>query len=255
VAVTFDTTDLVATLFIDSDTAACDTVRNTGSGLVPPPHSKIWYQWDGFEIGSVGGSSRLDGSIDEAVFYASKLGPDDIQKLVAQRYTLTTSVTGNGNVAPADGLFYLNDTLMLTAVADEGWKFEKWDSTSTVWGTDNPVTITAQGNVEAKAVFVESTGVQKMNAFEGVSIYPNPFHNGITISYDLEKPTRVTVTVYNTIGKLVNVIVNAKQTAGEKTLTWNGTDASGDNVNAGMYFIRLQTDDGNKVAVFKVIRK
>ncbi len=249
VAVTFDTTDLVATLYIDGDTAACDTIRNTGSGKAPPPHSQIWYKWDGFKIGnSADGGQYLDGSIDEAAFYATKLGPDDIAELVAQRYKLTTSVTGNGSVSPADGMFYMNDTLMLTAVADEGWVFDKWDSTSTVWGTANPITVTVAGDVEAKAVFKEGTGIEDVENFFHVSVYPNPFHNGVTIAYDLEKPANVNISVYNTVGKLVTVLVKERQAAGGQTVTWNAAEAG-----TGLYFIRLQID--GKETVRKVIRK
>ncbi len=249
VAVTFDTTDLVATLYIDGDTAACDTIRNSGSGIAPPRHSQIWYKWDGFKIGnSADGGQYLDGSIDEAAFYATKLGPDDIARLVAQRYKLTTSVTGNGVVTPADGIFYMNDTLMLTAVPDDGWEFEKWDSTSTVWGTDNPVTITVAGDVEAKAVFKESTGIADIQNLNNVSVYPNPFHSGLTITYNLKKESNVNISVYNTVGELVKVLVNERQVAGEQIVNWSATS-----INNGLYFIRLQVD--GKVTVQKVIRK
>jgi len=253
VAVTFDTTDLVATLYLDGDTVACDTVRNSGSGLTPPAHSVIWYKWDGFYVGSGMGSNYVDGSIDEAVFFNARLAGEEIRKMIVNRFSLTTGITGNGNVSPADGLFYPNDTLMLTAVADEGWEFDKWDETGTVTGTDNPVTVVVNADIVANAVFKESTGIPLMGDNAGISLYPNPFDNEITISYNLENSTRVRVSVFNSVGQLVSVILDARQSAGNKTVYWNGNGTKGDVLRSGIYFIRLQFDD--KSVVRKVIKR
>ncbi len=253
VAVTFDTTDLVATLYLDGDTVACDTVRNSGSGLTPPAHSVIWYKWDGFYVGSGMGSNYVDGSIDEAVFFNARLAGEEIRKMIVNRFSLTTGITGNGNVSPADGLFYPNDTLMLTAVADEGWEFDKWDETGTVTGTDNPVTVVVNADIVANAVFKESTGIPLMGDNAGISLYPNPFDNEITISYNLENSTRVRVSVFNSVGQLVSVILDARQSAGNKTVYWNGNRTKGDVLRSGIYFIRLQFDD--KSVVRKVIKR
>ena len=252
VAGTVDTTDMVITLYIDGDTVACDTAVDW-SGNMPPAHSFIPYSGSGFSVGAFPDDKIVEGSLDDVFVYATRLSGEDIKKLVAQRYALATSVEGNGSVVPADGMFYRSDTLMLTAMPDDGWNFVKWDSTSTVYGTDNPLTVTVQGDVEAKAVFEEGTGVRQVSAFEGVTIYPNPFHNGITIAYDLEKPAQVTIEVFNTIGKQIAVVVNTKQAAGRKTIVWNGSNASGSAVSEGMYFIRLQVDD--QVSVLKVIKR
>ena len=249
VAVTFDTTDLVATLYVDGDTVASDTVRNSGSGLAPlAHHSQIWLQWDGFKLtNSMNNGLYFDGSIDDARFYSIKLGSEDIAALVAERYSLTTSVTGNGTVSPAEGMFYRNDTLMLTAVADDGWIFDKWDSTSTVWGTDNPITVTVAGNVMANAVFKESTGIKDVS-LSGVNIYPSPFDATVTISYDLEQAADVNISVYNTVGQCVAVLVKEREMAGKQTVTWNGTG-----VEKGLYFIRIRLND--QVNVRKVVKR
>ncbi len=73
--------------------------------------------------------------------------------------------------------------------------------------------------------------------------YPNPFNPETTISYSLEKPGVVELSVYNIRGQKVKTLVNSRCEAGQNNVTWNGTDESGKNVSGGVYLYRLQTED------------
>ncbi len=68
--------------------------------------------------------------------------------------------------------------------------------------------------------------------------YPNPFNATTTISYDLPKPSTVTLDIYDLLGRKVGTLVNAKQEAGFHQAVWNAEDGS-----SGMYFYKLQAGD------------
>ena len=69
--------------------------------------------------------------------------------------------------------------------------------------------------------------------------YPNPLVSGTAISYALPKDVKVTVEVFNLLGEKVQTLVNRRETAGQKVVHWNGTNASGDMVAPGIYFYRI----------------
>jgi hypothetical protein len=73
---------------------------------------------------------------------------------------------------------------------------------------------------------------------------PNPFRNSTQIRYDLPSPAPVTLRVYNVAGRLVRELAHsASQPAGRYELIWDGRDAGGERVGAGIYFIRLKAGE------------
>ncbi len=72
--------------------------------------------------------------------------------------------------------------------------------------------------------------------------YPNPFNPVTEISYQLQTPGLVKLTVYNMLGQRVKELVNTQQPAGVHSVQWNGTDASGQRMSSGLYYYHLETD-------------
>ena len=72
--------------------------------------------------------------------------------------------------------------------------------------------------------------------------YPNPFNPSTIIPYRLPVSTRVRLEVFNVLGQRMATLVDAEQPAGFHTATWDGTDASGQGVAAGVYLYRLVGD-------------
>ena len=70
--------------------------------------------------------------------------------------------------------------------------------------------------------------------------FPNPFNPTTTISYDLPKDTKVNLKIYNLYGQEVRTLVNEAQSAGHKSVVWNGRDNSGTIVSSGLYIYRLE---------------
>ena len=70
--------------------------------------------------------------------------------------------------------------------------------------------------------------------------YPNPFNPTTTIRYDLPKSSKVTLTIYNNLGQEVITLIQEQQTAGEKSVVWDGKDNLGKQVSSGVYFYQLK---------------
>lgn len=75
--------------------------------------------------------------------------------------------------------------------------------------------------------------------------YPNPFNPSTTISFSLAKRDKVSLSVYNLKGQLVNTLLASNLDAGTHSLVFDGKDASGRSLASGMYFYRLQTSEGS----------
>ena len=89
------------------------------------------------------------------------------------------------------------------------------------------------------------------NQFELAQNYPNPFNPGTTIRYALPYQAEVRLEIYNALGQLVKVLVNKSQTAGIKTVNWNGTNQFGEPVSSGVYLYRLKA--GNHIQTRKMM--
>ena len=72
--------------------------------------------------------------------------------------------------------------------------------------------------------------------------YPNPFNPVTTINYDIPKETDVIIKVHDIMGREVSVLVKEKQMPGYHAVNWNGKNANGSPVSAGMYFYTIKTD-------------
>jgi len=73
--------------------------------------------------------------------------------------------------------------------------------------------------------------------------YPNPFNPTTTIKYDLPKSTKVVLKIYNILGEEVTTLSNENQSAGYKSVLWDGRDRTGRQVSSGIYIYRLEAGD------------
>ena len=65
--------------------------------------------------------------------------------------------------------------------------------------------------------------------------YPNPFNAQTTISYQLFKPSRVNINIFNIHGALVRSLINDYQTIGYYRIPWDGNNSNGIPVPSGTY--------------------
>jgi hypothetical protein len=77
--------------------------------------------------------------------------------------------------------------------------------------------------------------------------YPNPFNPTTTLRYDLPEDAKVTLVIYDIMGREVIMLVNQSQTPGFKSVVWNGKNSLGIDVSAGMYLYRISAENFHSV--------
>jgi len=73
---------------------------------------------------------------------------------------------------------------------------------------------------------------------------PNPFLGTTTLSLVVPEDSVARVTVHDVAGRRVAVLLDGRLPAGRHALAWDGTDAGGRPVSAGVYFVRAETPSG-----------
>jgi hypothetical protein len=69
---------------------------------------------------------------------------------------------------------------------------------------------------------------------------PNPFHPMTTIRFDMARADRVSLRIYDVLGRLVRTLVRGDlMEAGRHESVWDGRGESGAVVSGGLYFYRL----------------
>lgn len=76
---------------------------------------------------------------------------------------------------------------------------------------------------------------------------PNPFINGTIISFTLKSHEfkNATVSIFNLKGQLVNEFNTQTNPFGQGEIHWNGKDLQGKELNSGIYFYKVTTDDAS----------
>lgn len=69
--------------------------------------------------------------------------------------------------------------------------------------------------------------------------YPNPFASSTTLTFDLPAPARVTLTVFDVLGREAAVVLDEQRAAGTHNVTWTPTG-----LPSGIYIARLETGGG-----------
>ncbi len=155
-----------------------------------------------------------------------------------------------------EGMYY-----EATVTADASGQFS-WSGT--VLGTFITATATdAAGNTSAFSSSLPTSVASALpvapQEFALHANYPNPFNPMTTLVYDLPRPARVVITIFDLQGRAVRRLGDRFQEAGRHKLIWDGLDDGGQTVAAGVYFYRLEakTEDGiifsevNKMVLMK----
>ena len=98
------------------------------------------------------------------------------------------------------------------------------------------------GPSPATAILVETATTP--TAFALGANYPNPFNPATIIPFAVPAEAGdVDLTIYNVLGQPVRYVWNGPLVAGEYRLVWDGRDAQGQPVAAGVYLYQLQVGD------------
>ncbi|NOX36420.1 MAG: T9SS type A sorting domain-containing protein [Calditrichaeota bacterium] len=141
------------------------------------------------------------------------------------------------------------------------------DGARSVYATDvdgdGDVDVLSASSKDHKIAWYENVGIVGIaeneqtgapDAFNLLPNYPNPFNPGTTIRYHLPRASRVKLQVYNPLGQVVRTLVEGQQPAGRYTVQWDGRDASGRQLPAGVYFYRLKAGQFEQVRKMVLVR-
>ena len=68
--------------------------------------------------------------------------------------------------------------------------------------------------------------------------YPNPFNAKTNITFALPRDSRVTIEIFDLLGRSVDILLNREMPAGLHSVIWDSADQS-----SGMYFYKIQAGD------------
>ena len=86
-------------------------------------------------------------------------------------------------------------------------------------------------------------------AYELGQNYPNPFNPQTTIPFALPASQRVSLVVYDMLGRQLEVLVDGVMSAGNHQAVWNAQ-----NMPSGMYVYRLATPNGVQTKLMQLIK-
>ena len=84
--------------------------------------------------------------------------------------------------------------------------------------------------------------------------YPNPFNPSTTINFRLAKSGLVTLKIFDLSGRGIKTLIEGPRDAGVHTVTWDGTNQSGQPIASGIYVYRLQADEFSQAAKMMFIQ-
>lgn len=79
--------------------------------------------------------------------------------------------------------------------------------------------------------------------------YPNPFNPTTSITYSLEKPSYVSLIVYDILGNEVVELINETQEKGYHTVNFNAS-----NLSSGIYFCKINAGKYNEIKKMQLIK-
>ena len=83
-----------------------------------------------------------------------------------------------------------------------------------------------------------------------LTAWPNPVRTGVTqVRYSLSRPGATRLIVYGPSGERVRRLLDRRiESAGSHAVTWDERDSRGRRVAPGVYFLRLESNEGSRTA-------
>jgi hypothetical protein len=120
---------------------------------------------------------------------------------------------------------------------------QNYDATATAITDGIAVKFTTEAPFVSSIVSIDEYGSGLVGNSDIMRASPNPFAGITQIDYVLPEDAQVVLEVFNIRGESVASLVDAHQATGNHVISWNGCNASGQELPEGVYFVRIQTSD------------
>lgn len=159
------------------------------------------------------------------------------------------NITGNFPAAGSDGVVTLNDgTGNLDMFIDLDTDIDgaspsriKMDITGVATSFNNTLRIQPSSIDNISLVAERAGGLP--SEFALAQNYPNPLNPSTTIRYALPRPGHVKLVIYDLLGAKIRTLVDGRESAGFKHITWDGMNEKGDRVPSGVYVYRMEAGE------------
>jgi hypothetical protein len=91
-------------------------------------------------------------------------------------------------------------------------------------------------------------------AFHLEAAVPNPFNPRTRLAFSLDHPGPVRLELFNVTGQRVRILLRGDKPAGRHTLTLEAAGEDGHPLASGLYFVRLETADGQQIQRILLMR-
>ena len=184
-----------------------------------------WEEFDGLNVEPVTGYLRAD------IWYSYSTNN-------GQTWAEGTKITDGGEVSYRFPTILnpIEDTAMVEYLIDQTAGFFLYSYGP---ATNNPIVVQKfhkfqGGGVEAPKVVAPS----RMDVAAG----PNPFGRSTRLSYAVPHRGRVSLAIFDAVGRNVRTLVDGRSEAGQFSMTWDGRSQSGALVPEGVYLYRYALD-------------
>ncbi len=247
-------------------------IDDDGLNVAVDSNDQVW-------IGTEEGASKFDGVSIWTNYHSGNSGlvEDHVQAIAFGPAGKTWFAT-LGGVSSFDGEYWKSyttaDGLPSNSVRDIAvFGDVVWVATAagaaellsdSTWATYTPLDGIADENVTA--VYIENPGTTWFGTYRsGISVFdqalsavdsplnqiagymlnqnfPNPFNPCTTISFALQQPAVVSVSVFDISGRLMRrLVAESFMSSGSHQVIWDGVSATGEPAASGVYFYRLDT--------------
>jgi hypothetical protein len=190
-----------------------------------------------------GGAEGASYEPPETVTHTESNGPDAGYSLEVVVHTDLFGYAGGDTIKLGAVIWDLDyssadvfDDLTLSDYAPNWWGTQWADANFEKYYMYREVILSDQTSVG-----IEDTKGEVVTSYRLEQNYPNPFNPSTSIQYYIPSSSEVKIEVYNLLGSKITSLFEGKQSAGNHTVTWNGTDRYGNPVASGIYFYKLST--------------
>lgn len=228
-----------------------------------PRHNNLW------PPSTYLGGTRWNAHIENLRNFASER-PAQVRRQIAElfgydqtaRLRITTNEPNLGHVYVSDvqmkeeqldGIYFAKIPLELRAIPLSGARFVRWDGS--FLSTEDSTTVRLLGAATIRAVFEKQESITSLDEagsefrFALAQNYPNPLSHSTTIPYELHEPTRVTIDVYNALGRRIMRVLDAFKGAGIHKQTFEAGHLA-----AGTYIYELRAGAHIDRNMFTVVK-
>jgi len=154
---------------------------------------------------------------------------------------------------PDKGKTSVNET-ELAAFGDRIWSLEFADGSTVKLSLDRSPVLGRPGPEAEKLLSLVSMATETdilargVVPPKGISLEqnaPNPFNPSTAISFHLSLPGWASLEIFDTRGRMVRSIFRGLCQSGTNRFIWDGTETKGGKLQSGVYFYRLETENGS----------